>query len=254
IAPRGFSEKLIVAKLFAPIPLPSPGDKLGLDRYIPADWCDRVRTARRVWISSYPEAPTDVDAPPGRYFFKANHASGLNIPVSLPLPEGAEAKLAEAAEKFLAHDYGARGGEWWYQAIHRKVYLEESFAPAGGSATDWKFFVIGGRVEIVQVDLDRAEDHKQLIYDRDFDFLPYEFFYPSGRPIDPPANYGEMLEAAEAIGARFEFARVDFYNTDDGIVLGEITLAPGGARQRIRSPELDERMGAAWATPLFAGR
>lgn len=254
IAPQTFSEKLIIAKLFAPIPLPSPGDKLGLERYIPAPWRDRVRTARRVWSSSYPEVPRHFDAPPGDYFFKANHASGLNIKVRLPLSDRAHNRLTKEATRFLAQDYGARGGEWWYQAIHRRIYLEESFSPPGASATDWKFFVVAGRVSIIQVDIDRATDHKQLIYDRDFAFTPHEFFYPSGAPIDAPPNITEMIEAAEAIGAPFEFARIDFYNTEAGLVLGEITLAPGGARQRIRSPELDEMMGAAWATPLFAPR
>ena len=51
--------------------------------------------------------------------------------------------------------------------------------------------------------------------------------------------------------SQFEFARVDLYNTPAGLVLGEITLAPGGARLRLRSPELDMWMGDQWDSGFF---
>lgn len=251
VNPRGFTEKLLVAKFFAPTPMPSPGDKLGLDTYIPAALKGRVRTAKCVWASSYPEVPNAFDAPPGVYYFKVNHASGMNIKVSLPLKPSVHERLVKESKRFLEHDYGVRGGQWWYQAVHRRVYLEESFSAPGQSATDWKFFVIGGTAAMVQVDLNRDTDHRQLIYDRDFNLTPFELFYKTGEGVEPPANYPQLLEAAEAIGGQFEFARVDFYNTEEGIVLGEITLAPGDARQRIRSPELDDWLGREWRTPLF---
>lgn len=249
--PRRFTEKMLVSKFFAPVPMPSPGDKLGLGGFIPASLGDGVRTARCVWSSPFPEVPESFDAKPGIYYFKANHGSGYNYKVSLPLSQEEHGKLTAMAERWLQVDYGSRGGEWWYNLVQRKVYLEESFSSPGESVDDWKFFVLNGRVSIVQVDLDRATNHVQLIYDRDFNFLQEEFFYRSGNPTAKPENYSDLLSAAETIGRQFEFARVDFYNTQSGIVLGEITLAPGGARQRIRSPSLDDRMGREWQSDFF---
>ncbi|MEM7545064.1 MAG: ATP-grasp fold amidoligase family protein [Pseudomonadota bacterium] len=250
--PRRFTEKMLVTKFFAPVPMPSPGDKLGLGGFIPASLGTKVRTARCVWSSPFADLPETIDAPPGVYYFKANHGSGYNYKVTLPLVPEEHAKLQAMAERWLGVDYGSRGGEWWYNVVQRKVYLEESFSAPGESADDWKFFVLNGRVSIVQVDLDRATNHVQLIYDRDFNYLPQEFFYRTGNPIAKPANYEDLRDAAEVIGGQFEFARVDFYNTSDGVVLGEITLAPGGARQRIRSPSLDDRMGRDWQSDFFA--
>lgn len=249
--PRRFTEKMLVSKFFAPVPMPSPGDKLGLGRFIPEALRGHVRTARCVWSTPFIDVPREFDAPPGIYYFKANHGSGFNEKVELPLSDEDHAKITASTERWLEIDYGSRGGEWWYNLVQRKVYLEESFSAPGESADDWKFFVLNGRVSIVQVDLDRTTNHVQLIYDRDFNFLEEEFFYRSGTPIAKPANYGQLVEAAEAIGAQFEFARVDFYNTSSGIVLGEVTLAPGGARQRIRSPSLDDRMGKDWQSDFF---
>ena len=250
-APKRFTEKMLVAKFFAPVPMPSPGDKLAVGRYIPDAFKSVVKPAKCVWSSPFPTVPADIDAPPGVYYFKANHGSGYNAKITLPLTEERQAELSAAAKKWLSVEYGARGGEWWYLPMQRRVFIEESFSKPGESATDWKIFTLNGRVSIIQVDLDRARNHVQLIYDRDFNFLKEEFFYRSGEPIERPENFDEMIAAAEAIGSHFEFARVDFYNTANGIVLGEITLAPGGARQRVRSPSLDDRMGREWVSDMF---
>lgn len=249
--PRRFTEKLLVTKFFAPIPMPSPGDKLANHLYIPPAIRHLVRAPKRVWSSHLPVVPESFDAPPGVYYFKANHASGANFKFELPLTEETHAKLTDLASKWLGADYGVRGGEWWYELLHRKVYIEESYSAFGESATDWKVFVLNGRAAIVQVDVNRAENHIQLIYDRDFNYLPVEFFFNTGDPISRPAEFDDIVTVAEAIGRQFEFARVDLYNTESGIVLGEITFAPGGARLRLRSPELDMWMGEKWKSGFF---
>lgn len=254
LRPRRFTEKLLVAKFFAPVPMPSPGDKLGVEAYIPPAWRALVSAAPRVWESHLPAVPREIDAPPGVYYLKANHASGANLKLTLPFDDAAHAEAEAFAAKWLKADYGWRGGEWWYQPIRRKVFLEQSFSDHGASEPDWKIFVLGGKAALVQVDLDRDQNHVQLLYDREFTFLPAELFFPSGEPIGKPANYDDLIGAAEAIGRQFEFARVDLYNTPNGIVLGEITLAPGGGRLRLRSPELDLWMGDEWRSSLFRRR
>ena len=72
----------------------------------------------------------------------------------------------------------------------------------------------------------------------------------AGVPVDEsvpvPARLAEIVGVAShlsrAVG--LPFVRVDVYDTDRGIVLGEITRTPGG-EQRIRSDH-DARMGQAW--------
>lgn len=249
--PRRFTEKLLVTKFFAPVPMPSPGDKLNNQLYIPQAFRDEVKTPKRYWESHVPVIPEQFDAPPGVYYFKANHASGANLKVELPLNEEDHERLTALAKKWLAFDYGVRGGEWWYEMVHRKVYLEESFSSIGESTTDWKIFVLNGKATLIQVDLDRDQNHVQLLYDRDFTWLPCELFFKTGDPIEKPQNFDDIVYVAEAIGRQFEFARVDLYNTAQGLVLGEITLAPGGARLRLRSPELDMWMGEQWDSAFF---
>ncbi|MBW8173048.1 hypothetical protein K0651_08310 [Ornithinimicrobium sp. Arc0846-15] len=64
--------------------------------------------------------------------------------------------------------------------------------------------------------------------------------------IEVPRDYAQMVAMARhlsrAVGVGF--ARVDFYQTSSGPVLGEITRAPGG-KQTYR-PEHDKFMGQTW--------
>lgn len=76
-----------------------------------------------------------------------------------------------------------------------------------------------------------------------------------GVPVDAsvpvPRRLPEIVAVAEHLSRAMgvPFVRVDVYDTEQGIVLGEITRAPGGD-QRIR-PDHDARMGRAWERALY---
>ncbi len=70
------------------------------------------------------------------------------------------------------------------------------------------------------------------------------------RPVDSsipvPQRFAEAIALAKtiSIAARLAFIRVDFYETDEGLVFGELTPRPGGS-QRYR-PEHDRMLGEMW--------
>nr|WP_239113564.1 ATP-grasp fold amidoligase family protein [Shimia biformata] len=237
--------------------MPSPADKLAVGAYIPCAWREQVTTIPVKWASRDPQlsdALNNAPIPSGRYWLKSNCGSGGNIPVELPADREKLEWLEMKAGKWLNFEHGVKSGEWWYSLIGKQVFLETDMTPTGGSAlTDWKFFTGRGRVLAVQVDLDRSTQHRQLMFDRNFNFLPHEMFFPTGAPIDPPDMFETMRSVAEAIAQPFEFARVDLYETDNRLYLGEITLAPMGGVRLPRSAQLDEMMGAAWVSPFFEG-
>lgn len=75
--------------------------------------------------------------------------------------------------------------------------------------------------------------------------------HPADRPIDAgiptPAGLPTMVDIARhlsrAVG--LPFCRVDLYGVDQGVLLGEITRAPGGLQQY--APEHDEYLGQLYA-------
>jgi hypothetical protein len=246
--PSSMMEKLLWAKFFAPVPMPSPADKLGLARYIPPSHRAGVELAERVWVGDRPELPGDGEVPPGDYFLKASHVSGFQCAVRYPLSEAQRRAAQSQAAGWLAAGYGAGWGEWWYAPVERRIFLERHLGHPGADLPDWKFWVIGGRVRALHVVRQRSLEPSMVHYTRDFRHLPVSRAdYPAGEPLERPAQFDAAVDAAEAIGRAFCFARVDFYLPDERrIVLGEITLCPDNARIVYRPLDFDFWLGAPW--------
>ena len=249
LAPETATEKLLVMKMFGEIPEGPPADKLMAELFVPKEELPRLALTRRVWIANQPNLPDNAEIAPGRYFLKTNFGAGNNISVSFPLDTEARKTLIANQKTWFErrHRHGFWAGEWWYQTISPRVFLEENLAEEGKDIADWKLWVIGGSVQIFQVDQDRSTQHVQRIYDRDFNLLKDELYYPSDPVPEPRAQrHDDMISVAEAIGQNLEFARVDFFLRGEDLYLGEITLCPFGAKKKMRSAYLDNRLGEAW--------
>jgi len=246
--PAAMTEKLLWAKFFSPVPMPSPGDKLGLARFVPAAMRERVELAPRVWTGATAELPPNDAVPPGRYFLKASHGSGLLRELRYPLADDDRRAAQRDGAAWLATDYGVAWGEWWYGPIERRLLLERHLGEDGADAPDWKLWVIGGRVRLLHVVRDRTGENSMVHYTREFEHLPVSRAdHAPGAPIDRPPQYDALVEAAEAVGRAFCCARVDFYLPDARrIVLGEITLCPNNARIVYRPLEFDYWLGKPW--------
>lgn len=243
--PQKFSDFLFLYVFFGRIPSPSPEDKVENESYIPEDLLPLVTKHQRPFISQESEAPGNDVIEPGIYMWKANHGWGLHHKVTYPIDEVTRNLMTEMAGKWLEEPGNEARGIWWNGFVERKVYLERHL---GGEkeVNDWKIFVLGGRVEIVQVDVGRFSDHRQNIYDRNFTSLQDELYFQRGEETEKPDRFDDMVKVAEGIGRNFEFIRVDFYCVDGKIYLGEIGIAPNAARLPIISDALDKRLGAAW--------
>ena len=119
------------------------------------------------------------------------------------------AAIRAAADDWMRRDYGFWLDEWGYRGIPRGVLVEPFIGAGGRLPTDYKLYVFHGRVEAVQVHLDREHRHRWRLFDR------------AGRRLsdargeaDPPlpANLPDMIAGAEALGRGFDFVRIDFYD------------------------------------------
>ncbi len=253
--PKTVTEKLLVMKLFAEMPVVSAADKLTAEGYVPDTARHLLTPVKRYWNSPTPELPADIDLEPGSYWLKCNNGQGQNHRMTWPMTaeehDLANEKLVNWSKKPVPHGYWA--AEWWYSTIDTQYFIEEDLAAEGEDIIDWKFWVVAGRVQLVQVDRDRSRGHVQMIHDRDFNFIPKELYFKTSEDTEPrPERYDDMVQIAEAIGQRVEFARVDLYAIGDKIYLGEITLCPFGGKRQMRTPELDAQLGEAWTgTRLF---
>jgi hypothetical protein len=185
---------------------------------------------------------------PGPYVLKANHGSGMVTYVG----EGRTLSMddMQEAERWLATDYAWRGLEWAYRGARPLLLAEEELYGADGSSPppEYKLFTFQGKVEMIQVDMDRFGDHRRLLRRPDWTPLDGMLLYP--RPDDTdqrrPDTLDLMVAWASTLGQDLDFIRVDLYDVGERIYVGELTPYPGNGRVRFEPESLDTWLGRKW--------
>jgi hypothetical protein len=242
-SPRTFVEKVNWRVVHDRRPLIGQlGDKLAMKehaaRVLPA-----LRVPRVLWAGTDVAELSGLDLPE-RWVLKPNHGT-MRVHVGAGRPDVAE--LTRTTTGWLDEPLFRDRGEWVYSQARRLLLVEE-FLGSGEPPADHKFPVFGGRVELVQVDTGRFGTHRRRLYTRDWTPVDVREAVAPGPVTPPPASLDEMLEVAEALGADFDFIRVDLYDVDGQVWFGELTPCPGGGLDRF-DPELDRVLGAAWQLP-----
>lgn len=104
-------------------------------------------------------------------------------------------------------------------------------------------------IDVINSQGKAAGEYYRNVYDRDFQLLPVRETrdnYPL--PSSMPANYHTMVQLAEKLSHGIPHLRVDMYNLNGEIRLGELTLYHGsGISNFFDPPEWDEIFGK-WIT------
>jgi hypothetical protein len=180
------------------------------------------------------------------FVVKANHASGWNAFVQSM--EGLDwRELRVRTAKWVETPWREDVVEPWYNRIDRQLIVEPIVGSADG-LPDYKFFVFGGRVEFIQLDTDRFTGHRRAFYDRAWRKQDISLGYPvlESRAAAPPRHLAAMTEAAETLGAPFDFVRIDLYDLPEGPKFGEVTFSPNSGFEPFNPPEMDRLFGRLW--------
>lgn len=175
------------------------------------------------------ESPGDIDwaGLPREYMAKVNHGSGGLVLVTdsagslqrLPSesgdlgwvrlrvrPERADpALIADLLAYWLTLDYswasGHRSIPRCYADIPRKVVVEELLRDvAGRPPREYRLFVIGGRVQFLQVEMVGAGIACTAVMSPQWEQIPVRFLNPQPLDVPPrPATLDEMISVAEVL-------------------------------------------------------
>ena len=265
--PQAFTEKVLHRKIFDRDPaLAMYCDKLA-SRDIVAETAPEVSFAKLLWAGRDPDKiPFDKLEPP--LVVKPNNRSGLILFVrnQTELDPG---RIKDFCNEWLhINSHGKYMGEWGYGQVDTKIVIEQMLPGAveGAPPADIKLFVNGGRVAAIYYSTGRYGDRVGLrgFFDRDWFRLPWDKWTRDGRvvlqgDIPAPKNLDRMIEAAERLGARTQFLRVDLFNIDGKLYCTELTPYPySGLRSPILkdepdtnppSQEADRDLGASWPVP-----
>lgn len=249
LRPATFHDKVALRMIFDRRPLLAiAADKLAARRYAEERLCTSILPKLHCITTRPEEIP--FDALPDRFVVKPSHASG-RVEIVTDKRSLDRAALIARCRNWLATNYYWCNLEWGYKHITPRILVEEFIDDGSGQAPrDFKFFVFGGVVAMIQVDTNRFTGHRRSLYDRDWNPLPVRYTYePIGEQVARPPHFAELCAAAEALGQGVDFLRADFYDTDAQIYFGEITMAPGAAMERFSPGELDRQLGVKWKMP-----
>lgn len=145
-----------------------------------------------------------------------------------------------------------------YDPINRTIIVEEKIFDRGKFPIprDFKFYVAGGRVVLVQcIDRNRTpiaitwfDEEFNRISDEEIRVNPaYAQRASFARPIDADLLIDEALRIAKIVQS--SFIRVDIYTSPAGPICGEVTFTPGGPyyeKTDIFSDSIQLELGKLW--------
>jgi hypothetical protein len=243
--PRSFTEKVQYRKLHDRNPmLPLYADKvkakalvaetLGSEWVIPTLWSGTALPPRneRHW--------------PMPYVIKANHGCEMNIFVRSAADQNWDEIESKVNEWLSIRYYNKVRHEWLYSQIQPQILVEPFIGALEELPTDFKFFVLNGRAEYIQVDTGRKSEHlhRRAFYDRNWNKQPFTLKYPLDESVLPkPVSLERMIAAAELLAKDTPFVRVDFYEVGGNPLFGEMTFYPSSGLAAFHPFEYDQLLG-----------
>lgn len=247
--PESFNEKIQWLKLNYRIPLYTKcADKLAVRNYIKSKIGDpfliplifSTKKIRDITPEKLPDFP---------FIIKTNHDSG-NYFIVRDKKNQDWKKIRRELKKSLIKNYYFYWREWQYKNITPSIIIEKLLQQENGMVPyDYKFHCINGKVEFIQVDLDRETNHTRCLYDSKWNLLPFSYEYSKGKKTNPPNNLEKMICLAHKLSIDFTYVRVDFYENNNQIYFGELTFTPGAGIGKFSPMEWDLKFGQKLKLP-----
>jgi len=244
--PRNFNEKLQCLKI----------SKINLKFSMYADKYEvREIVAKKIGKSILVDLygvwndPNDInfDKLPNEFVLKCTHDSGTVVTCYNKNNLNIEETI-EYLQKKMDINYYHYGREDVYQNIVPRIICEELLVDKDtNELRDYKFFVFGGQVKMIQVDVDRFNNHRRNMYSPTWDLLDMSVEYPRdpNTIIPKPTLLNKMIEISETLASNMIFARVDLYLANEKIYFGEVTFYPGSGQETISPYKCNVEMGKA---------
>lgn len=188
----------------------------------------------------------DFSKLPNQFVLKVTHDSGGIVICN----DKKNFDLKEAKRKIkisLKRNFYYFSQEWPYKNIKPRIICEKYMEDdSKGELKDYKFLCFNGEVKCSFVCLNRnlSSGLNVDFYDIDWNPLPFERHYPRSKTkIPKPINYEKMLEISKKLSKDLPFVRVDFYEVNNKLYIGELTFYPGGGLEEFTPEKYDELLG-----------
>ena len=258
-SPKKFTEKLQWLKLnYRRSEYTQMVDKLAMK-----DWVtDRIGSGHVVPVLGVWNSAEEIDVSelPEQFVMKTNHDSG-----SVVICTDKSAFDLQQAKKIMSESLGRNyyysGREWPYKDVKPLVFAEEYISADKDCSSDlrsiaaaeYDFFCFDGEVGFVTIchgEKDVPGGRRNDFYTKSFEPLPVKCGYEScAGQHEKPALFDAMIELAEKLSRGIPELRVDLYEHDGSILVGELTFFHWSGLCRFDPPEWDEKFGSLIVLP-----
>ena len=257
--PQLFSEKLQWLKLHDHNPFYTQlVDKYRVREYI----AEKIGEEYLIPLLGVWDDPEDIDfdALPDQFVLKCNHNSGTGMCICRDKSKLNIDAVKKGLRKGLRENFYKRCREWPYKDVPRKIIAEKFMASKSAETStngldDYRFYCFQGEPEMVYVYQAGTLEFGNKpgiascdIFDISWNHFPFRQKSPPAPSAPPrPANFDKMLAISRSLSQGIPFLRVDFYDIDGQLYVGELTLYPGGGFAPFNPPEWDQKIGS-WLT------
>ncbi len=190
------------------------------------------------------------DELPERFVLKPNHVSG-NVVICTDRSKLDRALLKKEADRWMRRNFYHQGREPEYRNIRPRILAEELLTDNDGNAVaDFKLYCFNGMPRMVCVCRNRFGDGGLLLnyYDMQWNSLPFRKIHTQrGGPVERPAALDEMVRVGKILAEGFPFIRLDFYEVQGKLYMGEMTFYPDSGIKRFENEDWDRLIGS-WLT------
>ncbi len=187
------------------------------------------------------------DKLPNKFIIKVNHNSGGTL-ICHDKNKFDKNNCISKLNYWMNDDFAFRNGfESHYHWINRKILVEEFLEDNSqkNSLLDYKFWCFNGNPEFYTIN--NGHGHGEFCYlDMNQSILSLDrsdLKTNNELAKYKPSQFNLMKEYATILSNPFKFVRVDFYEVNNTIYLGEMTFVPGAAMFTFKKQENNIKLG-----------
>lgn len=166
----------------------------------------------------------EVDMLPERFVLKGTHGSGWNLIVKDKSQVNWRIWKA-IMRSWMQQDLSWYGREWVYRNQPHGIIIERYLEDDSGELRDYKIICSNGNPLFMQIDENRATNHKRIYVDQNGTPIPMDDDQESRHPsVVFGENQKEMFRLAGELSKPFPFVRTDFYECNGRLYFGELTF------------------------------
>ena len=187
----------------------------------------------------------DLDELPNKFVLKCNHGSQMNIICK----NKNNFNLTQAKillNNWMNINYAEYGFEFQYLNTKKKIFAETFLID---NIEDYKIYCFHGEPKFIRVQKKDNNGNKiNNYYDLNWELTDIEtglqhFYRDPNYIFEKPKNLNLMIKYAKKLSFEFVFVRVDFYNINGTIYLGELTFTPSNGRFRLKNRKQSIKLG-----------